>query len=73
MLTRQQRHGWRQVLFVAGVLALLMATDWNGSLLARAAVGLSALAACVYAALRLWDVRVTVGRRPDAPSERDRP
>jgi hypothetical protein len=70
MLTRQQRHGWRQVLFVAGVLALLMATDWNGSLLARAAVGLSAFAVCIYAVLRLWDVRVTVGKKPDAPHER---
>ena len=73
MLTRQQRHGWRQVVFVAGVLALLMATDWNGSLLARAAVGLSAFAVCVYGVLRLWDVRVTVGRRPDARSELRRP
>jgi hypothetical protein len=54
MLTSGRRHGWFQVAFVTGVLALLMATDRNGDLLARAAIGLTALGAFVYAVLRLW-------------------
>jgi len=61
MLTFGRRHGWFQLAFVMGVLALLMATDRNGNLLARAAIGLTALGAFAYAVSRLWrdDARST--------------
>ena len=49
-----RRHGWLQVAFVSGVLALLMLTDDNGDLLWRAVVGVVAAPVCAYAVSRVW-------------------
>ena len=64
MLTREQRHAWRGVAFVTGILALLMSTDWNGDPFARGIIGVAAFAAFLYAILRLLGVDVTF-RIPD--------
>ena len=74
MLTRRQRHAWRQVAFVTAILALLMVTDWNGNPLARAIIGLAASAGFLYALIRLWDVtiRISDGTHPAGQSDGNR-
>ena len=54
MLTFGRRHAWFQVALVAAVLALLMKTDHNGDLLLRTVIGVAALAAFIYAVIRVW-------------------
>jgi hypothetical protein len=53
MTTSGRRHKWVQLAFVSGVFALLMLTDHNGNPLARAVIGTAALAAFVYAVIRM--------------------
>jgi hypothetical protein len=54
MLTIGTRHAWFQAALVTAVLALLMLTDRNGDILVRALIGTAALAASIYAVVRLW-------------------
>lgn len=54
MLMLGRRHAWFQLALAMAVLALLMATDRNGDVLARAVIGIAALAASMYAVFRLW-------------------